>query len=102
MSSPAPPLVASKRADERLDVLFAELAELTGQRNAVDGRIVELVAEIDLDALWAAAGTGSVAALVAWKTRVSPSRAATIAASPPGRGVSPLCGRAAGGPVVPR
>ncbi len=80
MSSPATPLVASKRADERLDVLFAELAELTGQRNAVDGRIVEIVAEIDRDALWAAAGTRSVAALVAWKTGVSPSRAATIAA----------------------
>ena len=31
---------------ERLEVLFGELAELTGQRNAIDGRIVEIVAEV--------------------------------------------------------
>ncbi|MBS9534598.1 hypothetical protein KIH27_13475 [Mycobacterium sp. M1] len=36
----------------RLEVLFEELAELTGQRNAIDGRIVEIVAEIDHDGLW--------------------------------------------------
>ena len=36
---------------ERLEVLFEELAELTGQRNAIDGRIVEIVAEIDRDEL---------------------------------------------------
>ena len=29
---------------ERLEVLFEELAELAGQRNAIDGRIVEIVA----------------------------------------------------------
>ncbi|KAA0079250.1 HNH endonuclease, partial [Mycolicibacterium sp. P9-64] len=32
---------------ERLDELFVEIGELTGQRNAIDGRLVEIVAEID-------------------------------------------------------
>src|SRR6202012_312138 len=32
---------------ERLEVVFEELAELTGQRNAIDGRIVQIVAAID-------------------------------------------------------
>jgi hypothetical protein len=31
---------------DRLEVLFEELAELAGQRNAIDGRIVEIAAEI--------------------------------------------------------
>lgn len=41
---------------ERVEVLFEELAELSGQRNAIDGRIVEIVAEIDRDELWGATG----------------------------------------------
>ena len=65
--------------DERLEALFEELAELAGQRNAIDGRIVDLVAEIDGDQLWGASGARSVAALVAWKTGCSPGNAATIA-----------------------
>jgi hypothetical protein len=65
---------------QRLDVLFDELAELTGQRNAIDGRIVEIVAEIDRDRLWGATGARSIPALVAWKTGVSPGNAGTIAA----------------------
>ncbi|BBX68665.1 HNH endonuclease signature motif containing protein [Mycolicibacterium psychrotolerans] len=80
MSSPATSLVASRRIDERLDVLFEELAELTGQRNAIDGRIVSIVAEIDRDGLWAAAGARSVENLVAWKTGVSATRAKAVAA----------------------
>jgi len=64
---------------KRIEVLFDELAELTGQRNAIDGRIVEIVAEVDRDGLWGNTGCRSVAALVAWKTGCSPSRAATIA-----------------------
>ncbi|HEX7322697.1 MAG TPA: HNH endonuclease signature motif containing protein [Mycobacterium sp.] len=64
---------------QRLEVLFEELAELTGQRNAIDGRIVEIVAEVDRDQLWGATGARSVAALVAWKTGVSPGNAHTIA-----------------------
>jgi len=63
---------------ERLEVLFEELAELTGQRNAIDGRIVEIVAEIDRDELGGATGARSVPALVAWKTGCSPANAHTI------------------------
>jgi hypothetical protein len=65
---------------ERLDGLFGELAELTGQRNAIDGRIVDIVAEIDHDGIWGATGARSIPALVAWKTGVSPRNADTIAA----------------------
>ena len=60
-------------------MLFGELAELTGQRNAIDGRVVEIVAEVDRDGLWAAAGARSVASLVAWKAGVSPANAEVIA-----------------------
>jgi hypothetical protein len=65
---------------ERLEVLFEELAELTGQRNAIDGRIVDIVAEIDHDELWGATGARSVSALVAWKTGVSPRNADAVVA----------------------
>ncbi|MGE2729326.1 DUF222 domain-containing protein [Mycolicibacterium vaccae] len=71
--------VASAAIDARLEVLFAELAELAGQRNAIDGRIVEIAAEIDRDQLYAAAGARSVAGLLAWKTGASPTNAKTIA-----------------------
>ena len=64
---------------ERLAVLFEELAELTGQRNAIDGRIVEIVAEIDRDGLWGSTGARSVTSLVAWKTGTSHATAAAIA-----------------------
>ena len=64
---------------ERLAALFEELSELTGQRNAIDGRIVDLVAEIDRDELWGDTGARSVAALVAWKTGSSRSNAEAIA-----------------------
>jgi len=64
---------------ERLEVLFEELSELAGQRNAIDGRVVEIVAEIDHDGLWGATGARSVAALVAWKTGTSSGNAHTIA-----------------------
>jgi hypothetical protein len=63
---------------ERLAFLFEELAELTGQRNAIDGRIVEIVAEIDRDGLWGATGARSLPALVAWKTGTAHSTAAAI------------------------
>ena len=55
----------------RLEVLFEELAELTGQRNAIDGRIVQIVAEMERDQLCGATGARSVAALVAWKAGLS-------------------------------
>ncbi|BCZ20146.1 hypothetical protein MTY59_00010 [Mycobacterium senriense] len=59
-------------------MLFEELAELTGQRNAIDGRIVEIVAEIERDELCGVTGARSVPALVAWKTGCSPATAHTI------------------------
>ena len=66
---------------ERLEALFEELAELAGQRNAIDGRIVGIVAEIDRDGLWGATGARSVAALVAWKLGASSANAKTVAAA---------------------
>ena len=63
---------------ERLAGLFEELAELAGQRNAIDGRIVEIVAEMDRDGLWGITGARSVAAVVAWKLGTSSGNAQTI------------------------
>jgi hypothetical protein len=60
-------------------VLFDELGELMGQRNAIDGRIVDIVAEMDHDNLVGITGARSIAALVAWKTGSSPRNAQTIA-----------------------
>ena len=78
MSFPAAPPLA-ENVPRRLDVLFEELAELCGQRNAIDGRLVQIVAEIDRDQLWGVTGARSVPALVAWKTGCSPANAQTIA-----------------------
>lgn len=80
MSPTAPTATAEPHAAVRLEVLFDELAELTGQRNAIDGRIVEIAAEIERDELWGITGARSVAALLAWKTGSAPNNAATIAA----------------------
>src|SRR4051812_44569828 len=79
MSSSASSGAAALRPAERLEGLFEELAELAGQRNAIDGRIVEIVAEVDRDELWGATGARSVAALVAWKLGLSSGNAHTIA-----------------------
>ncbi|MGB1224377.1 MAG: DUF222 domain-containing protein, partial [Mycobacterium sp.] len=79
MSSTATSLAAEARPGERVEVLFAELAELAGQRNAIDGRVVEIAAELDRDELWGATGARSVAALVAWKLGASSHNANTIA-----------------------
>ena len=79
MSSTASPGGTAGRPDQRLEMLFDELAELAGQRNAIDGRIVEIVAEVDRDELWGATGARSVAALVAWKMGSSSGNANTIA-----------------------
>ena len=64
---------------ERLGELFEQLSELTGQRNAIDGRIVDIIAEIDSAGLWGATGARSVTALVAWKTGTSRGNAAALA-----------------------
>lgn len=65
---------------ERLAELFEEIAELTGQRNAIDGRLVDIVAEIEHQNLVGMTGCLSMSALVAWKTGMSPSNAKTLAA----------------------
>jgi hypothetical protein len=91
MSSTAASFAAGVRPDERLEVLFEELAELTGQRNAIDARIVEIVAEAGRDELCGATGARSVAALVAWKTGCSPSNAHTIASVAARLGEFPRC-----------
>jgi hypothetical protein len=78
MSLTAAPSAALSPA-ERVEVLFEELAELAGQRNAIDGRIVEIVAELDRDELCGATGARSVAALVAWKLGSSSATAHTFA-----------------------
>ncbi len=79
MSLTASPEVPVVRGDARVEVLFGELSELTGQRNAIDGRIVEIVAELDHDELCGATGAKSVAGLVAWKLGTSSGNAKTIA-----------------------
>jgi hypothetical protein len=64
---------------DRLAVLFGELAELCGQRNAIDGRIVQIAAELDGRQLWGMTGARSLAAVMAWKTGCSPANARTVA-----------------------
>ena len=78
MSLTASPSVVVSPA-ERVEVLFGELGELAGQRNAIDGRIVQIVAELDRDELCGATGARSVAGLVAWKLGWSSANAHTIA-----------------------
>ena len=79
MSSTAASFAAGVRPGERVEVLFEELAELAGQRNAIDGRVVQIVAEMDRDELCGVTGARSVAALVAWKLGASSTNAHTIA-----------------------
>jgi len=67
------------RPKDRLEALFEELSELAGQRNAIDGRIVEIAAEIERDELCGMTGARSVAALMAWKTGSSSINGKTIA-----------------------
>ena len=82
-------------------MLFEELAELAGQRNAIDGRIVEIVAELDRDELCGATGARSVAALVAWKMGSSSANAHTIATVARRLAEFPRCAAGhAGGPTV--
>ncbi len=80
MASSAPSFVPSAPRAARLEVLFEELAELAGQRNAIDGHIVEIIAEIDRDGLGGITGARSIPALVAWKTGSSSTNAKTITA----------------------
>src|SRR3954470_7527977 len=79
MSSTATSFATEVRPNERLEVLFEELSELAGQRNAIDARIVEIAAEMERGDLCGATGARSVAALVAWKLGSSSTTAHTIA-----------------------
>ncbi|UXA14663.1 HNH endonuclease [Mycobacterium sp. SMC-8] len=80
MSSTAAPFTLEVGPKERLEELFAEVAELTGQRNAIDGRLVEIIAEIDREGLAGMTGVRSMEALVAWKLGTSPRNAETVVA----------------------
>lgn len=100
MSSTATSGAAVVSPAERVEVLFEELAELAGQRNAIDGRIVEIVAELDRDGLWGVTGARSVAGLVAWKMGCSSGNAHTIATVARRLPEFPRCARYAGGAVV--
>ncbi|UHJ56169.1 HNH endonuclease [Mycolicibacterium fortuitum] len=80
MSSATASFAAGVSPARRLEVLFEEVAELVGQRNAIDGRLVEIVAELDRDELCGATGARSIAALVAWKTGIAPRNAETVVA----------------------
>ncbi|UXA05182.1 HNH endonuclease [Mycobacterium sp. SMC-2] len=91
MSSTASAEAVVVSPKERLEGLFEELAELAGQRNAIDGRIVEIVAEIDREQLWGGTGARSVPALVAWKTGCSPANAQTVATVAGRLGEFPRC-----------
>ncbi|WP_062541220.1 HNH endonuclease signature motif containing protein, partial [Mycobacterium celatum] len=79
MSSTTASSAAALSPAERVEVLFEELAELAGQRNAIDSRIVAIAAELDGDGLWGMTGVRSLAALVAWKLGLSSTTAHTIA-----------------------
>ena len=91
MSVTYPPAPMEVPGAKRVDVLFEELAELAGQRNAIDGRIVEIVAEMDRDGLWGMTGARSVAAVVAWKLGCSPGNAQTITTVAGRLGEFPRC-----------
>lgn len=80
MSSTAAAFAGEVSPAQRLDGLFAELSQLCGQRNAIDGRIVDIVAELERDELCGATGCRSIPALVAWKTGVTPHNAETVVA----------------------
>ncbi|MCV7278315.1 DUF222 domain-containing protein [Mycolicibacterium flavescens] len=66
---------------ERMDACFARLEELSAQRNAIDGQIVALVAEVTRDGLWAGTGAKTVKGLVAWKLGMSDATAGSVAAA---------------------
>ncbi|MHA3018974.1 DUF222 domain-containing protein [Mycobacterium sp. BMJ-28] len=80
MSSAAVALASQASPVERLEVLFGELAELCGQRNAIDGRLVDLVAALEREDLAGLTGARSLSALVAWKTGATPRNADAVVA----------------------
>ena len=65
---------------QRLDELCEELSVLAGQRNAIDGRIAAIAAELSRDGLWAMTGAKSLPAMLAWKLGLSEANTTTLAA----------------------
>jgi hypothetical protein len=76
---------------QRVEVLFEELSELAGQRNAIDGRMVDIISELERDGLWGATGARSITSLVAWKTGITPNNAETVVAVARRAEDFPLC-----------
>lgn len=64
----------------RLDALFERMAELQGQRNAIDAELVDVVTELDRTEVWAITGCRSVEQCVAWKTGSSSAHARAMVA----------------------
>ncbi len=78
--TPAPSPVPPAGPQARLRALTEELAELQGQRNVIDGRIVEIVAELDEGNLLGGTGVRSTEHFVAWKTGCTPANAKAVTA----------------------
>ncbi|MGV0853040.1 DUF222 domain-containing protein [Mycolicibacterium phlei] len=65
---------------DRLSDKFAELEELSGQRNAIEARIVEIIHEIDARNLWGSTGCRSLKHLTAWKLGMTDANAELVVA----------------------
>jgi len=66
--------------ERRFDEIEAELAELCGQRNAIDGRITELLAEVDGEGLLQGTGVKSLEHFATWQLGCNRGRARDLAA----------------------
>ena len=77
--------------EARVDGALARLAELQGQRNAIDAQIVDVVADLAEDDLYLVTGARSLEACVAWKTGSSPTHARALAAVARRRDEFPRC-----------
>lgn len=66
--------------EQRFDEIEAELAELCGQRNAIDGRIAELLAEVEGEGLLGGTGVRSVEHFATWQLGCSRGHARDLTA----------------------
>lgn len=82
LESPVEPVVraAPTVAERRFDEIEAELAELCGQRNVIDGRIAELLAEVDREGLLGGTGLRSLEHFATWQLGCSRGRAQDLTA----------------------
>ncbi|AMO59881.1 IclR family transcriptional regulator [Mycolicibacterium phlei] len=71
--------VERSQVDLLLD-MFAQLEELSGQRNAIEARIVEVIHQIDAQNLWGATGCRSLKHLTAWKLGMTDANAELVVA----------------------